>query len=661
MRKRIWLVLLLLLIVYTCTLSAQEPELNLLLLEVRLDQTVLPNIIPAYDVGPNTLLPLGELARLLSIAIQTQPAAGIATGFILTEERGFSLNLPAARVTLAGVTESFDPALVLIEPDDLYVSITLLERWLPVELDVERARLVLRVHPLEQLPLQARLKRENVAERMGARAIGDDSRYPPVDLPYRWWSPPFIDQSLSSEYRKNDDIAQFNSRYTAHATGDLLGMESSIYFSEDTQDSSYNFRATLGRHDPDAGLLGPLHARTYQFGSLTTPSVENISFGMTGLGVNVSNRPLTRPAQFDRQTFAGDLASGWDVELFYNDTLVSFQQPDAEGQYRFEDLPLGYGRNDFKLVFHGPMGQTRVEQYSYSLAESMVQPGEFEYNLLEHRDEDVLTRSVAQFDLGLARSLSASVGFITAPVAGIERQYTTAGVRTFWQSLSLSTDWIKDHEGGSLTQLGLKTGAAGVALDANRILLEDFYSDVFRDFTDPVIIRDTLRLSGAIPITQRARIPVTIEALRDEHESGRIDNDVSARISAYAYRTAVTNTFNWRSYAGDEEAIGALQISRRVHDISVRGQVNYDLGSDVKASMVALAADKFLGDGYRLTFGVAHELETPETRYSLGFTKSLGQFGLGTSASYVDTGEVCRQLAAVSRSGAGFHALQLAA
>lgn len=66
--------LLLYLLVYSSTLSAQELEQNLLLLEVRLDQTVLPNIIPAYDLGSHTMLPLGELARLLSIAIQTQPA-----------------------------------------------------------------------------------------------------------------------------------------------------------------------------------------------------------------------------------------------------------------------------------------------------------------------------------------------------------------------------------------------------------------------------------------------------------------------------------------------------------------------------------------------------------------------------------------------------------
>ena len=643
MCKRTWLALGLILLIYAGPLPAQEPELNLLLLEVRLDQTLLSSTIPAYDLGPHTLLPLGELARVLSIAIQTQPATGTASGFILNKERGFSLSLDDGRVTRAGVTESFDPALVLVEPDDLYVALSLLERWLPIELDVERSSLILRVHPLETLPLQARLMRADIGEKISGRVTGEDPIYPFVDLPYRLWSPPFIDQSLFSEYRKNDEIAEFNSRYTAHITGDLLGLESSIYVSQDTQDASQDLRVTLGRHDPDANLLGPLHARTYQFGSLSATSVENITRGMPGHGAHVSNRPLTQPTQFDRQTFEGNLTPGWDVELFYNDALVGFQQPNPEGQYRFEDLPLSYGRNDFKLVFHGPLGQTRVEQYSYSLAESMVQPGEFQYQLLEHRDEDGLTRSIAQFDVGLSRSLSANAGFIRAPVAGIEHQYATAGLRTFWQSLSLSADRTIDQDGGSLTQFGLKTRISGVALDANRIYLREFYSDIFRDFDDPVITRDTLRLSGGLPVA-RARLPVTVEALWDEHESGRVDNEFSARISAYVYRTALTNTFNWRTYDDIEDAFGTLQISRRVRDMSLRGQVSYDLGSDAQVSIVALAADKFLGDGYRLTLGVARDLKIPETRYSAGFTKSLGQYGLGANASYVDTGEIALSL-----------------
>lgn len=632
-------------LLYARISSAQEEELSLLLVEVRLDQTLLSSAISAYDFGPHTLLPLGELARLLSIAIQTRPDEGTASGFVLSEDRSFSLNLGDARVSLAGVNESFDPVQVVVEPDDLYVSITLLEAWLPVELEIERSSLVLRVTPLEVLPLQAHLQRLSAAERMGRSASGDSADYPHIDLPYRLWSPPFIDQSLLSEYRsRKDEGAQVNGRYSAHLTGDLFGLESSAYFSQDTGGMAQDLRVTLGRHDPDAGLLGPLRARTVQIGSLSTASVENIARGMTGKGVNLSNRPLTRSTQFDRQTFEGNLTPGWDVELFYNDTLIDFQRPNAEGLYRFEDLPLSYGRNDFELIFHGPLGETRTERYSYSLADSMILPGEFQYNLLEHRDEEGLQRSIAQFDFGIGRFLSTTAGFVRAPVDGLERQYMTAGVRTFWQALSLSSDLVKDIEGGSLVQLGVKTIIAGVTLDGSRTYVDDFYSELFNDAADPEITRDVLRLGGFVPISPRLNLPVTIEALRDEHESGQVDTDFSVRISGYAFNTAFTNTFNWRSHNGREDANGTLGISRRFRDMSLRGQLNYQLGADARLSVVGLSADTFFGDGYRLTMGIAHDLATLETQYSSGFTKSLGQFGLGAGASYLDTGEIAFSL-----------------
>src|SRR5690606_39172521 len=38
--------------------------------------------------------------------------------------------------------------------------------------------------------------------------------------------------------------------------------------------------------------------------------------------------------------------------------------------------------------------------------------------------------------------------------------------------------------------------------------------------------------------------------------------------------------------------------------------------------------------------GVAHSFRFPETRYTAGFTKSLGRFGLGFNASYLDSGDI---------------------
>lgn len=611
-----------------------------MLLEVRLDQSVLSEAIPAYVLGEHTLLPLGELSRLLSIAIKTQPRQAIASGFVLSENRGFSLNLDEARVTRSGVTESFDPALVLSEPDDIYVAKALLERWLPVELEINRSSMSLRVHALEALPLQARLERQRMAGTSGLRRGYEDPGYPRHEQPYRLLSMPFIDQTFATELRRDDDSTQTDARYTAFLTGDLLGMESSLYFSGRKQSSKPDVRATLGRHDPGGNLLGPLRARSFRFGSISAPGVDNVTQVTSGEGVTLSNRPLTQPTSFDRQVFEGDLPPGWDVELFYNDALVGFQQASAEGRYRFEDQPLSYGRNDFQLIFNGPLGQTRTEQYSYSLAQSMVRPGTFQYSITEHRDDSGRPRSLAQFDLGLTRSLTASAGLIRAPVADTDDQYASLGLRTFWQSMSFSGDFVQAQKGGSLAEIGLQTRIGGVAVDAGRVHLNNFSSEMFPATSDPVRTRDELRLGGSIAVGKRSRLPVTLEGRRDQRESGMADTDVSARISAYVYRTALTNTLTWQASGDREHTLGTLRASRRVRDMSVRSQLNYTLGGRSDISALAFTADKPLAEGYRVSLGVAHAFASPQTRYTGGFTKSLGRYGLGVNASYVDTGEV---------------------
>src|SRR5687768_11004288 len=94
----------------------QKIEPNLLILEVRLDQQLVSDEMTAYQYGKETFLPLGGLARLLTLAIKTQPELGTAGGYVLDEERGFSLSLPKATVTIGDKSEPVDLALVKVEP-----------------------------------------------------------------------------------------------------------------------------------------------------------------------------------------------------------------------------------------------------------------------------------------------------------------------------------------------------------------------------------------------------------------------------------------------------------------------------------------------------------------------------------------------------------------
>ncbi|MDP2258027.1 MAG: hypothetical protein Q8K05_18550 [Polaromonas sp.] len=621
---------------------------NLVLLEVRLDEHVLAEAIPSYQVGRETFLPLGELARLLTLAIRAQPEQGTAEGFVLSEARSFSLNVAQARLTLADQTQVFDPALVRLQSDDIYVASTLLSRWLPLDFEVNLSSLTLRVRPRERLPLQERLERERLGAGAGARTTGyEDPGYPRQDMPYRLLGVPFIDQTLGVGLRTGHGSRQTSAHYTAYLTGDLLGMESALFVSSTKQNPSPDVRFTLARHDPDAGLLGPLRARSVMFGSaVSAPSVANIASRSPtgkGLGLMLSNRPITQPTSFDRHTLQGDLPPGWDVELYFNEALVGFQTSRADGRYSFDDQLLVYGPNEFRLVFHGPLGQQRVERQSFLLEQSSTPPGAFYYNLAQHQDSAGQSRSVGQFEWGLNKYLTGTGGLVRLPgMAGSNsadgQLYSNLGLRAFWQSFIVSSDFVRSPNGGWLNESGLKTRVGSVALSYSHTQLHDFSSELFLPSADPLRTRDKVRLDGAVPAGFLPRLPLTLEVQREQFQSGGTNLALTGRVAAYVNRTSMANQLTWKTSGGHTSASGALQLSRRVGDIGLSGQLGYSLKPQAKLETVAFSGDKRLGEAYLLNLGLVRSLNSGETLYTAGLNKSLGRYGLGLSASYSSRG-----------------------
>jgi hypothetical protein len=95
----------------------------------------------------------------------------------------------------------------------------------------------------------------------------------------------------------------------------------------------------------------------------------------------------------------------------------------------------------------------------------------------------------------------------------------------------------------------------------------------------------------------------------------------------------------WQSNSGTRSADGVLRLRRRVAGFGVSGELLYAIRPEAGLSGVALTGDRNLSDGYRLNLGVAHALQDRQTLYTAGLTKTLGSYGLGTSASYSTTGQ----------------------
>ena len=648
-RRLVLLIALCALIVMVAPAAAAPPTpsvagtLNLLIFQLRLDNTPLADSLTVYESGNDLLLPLGELTRLLTIGITIDPSARVASGFILRQERGFRLDPATRTVTLAGGRESVDPGQVRWMDDDIYVASRLLQRWLPIDLQTDLSSLTMDVVPREKLPLQYRLERERAARGVGQRGASyQDPGYPRAAPDYRLLSVPFIDQTLGFGYQGGHTFKN-NWDYSAYLTGDLLGMEGALYLSTSKVKDRPDYRLTLSRNDPDAGLLGPLHARTLTLGNWGVPALNNVLRGSgSGNGILLSNRPLTQSASYGLHTLRGDLPPGWDVTLYFNDALIGFQQSRPDGRYEFADQPLVYGVNEFRLLFNGPLGQTRVERQTFIFDQTLTKPGEFIYSVGGQRDENGHLRGSSQFDFGLIKQLALTGGMVSSYLTDIreERRFYNLGLRTAFLGMLLNGDYVQGEQGGSLYEIGLKTRLWRYSLDlAHTGLSKNFISDFFPASSDQIKFRDRARVYGALPLGGMLQLPVALDFTREETQSGIEMLDLQGRISLNLLGANLTNALSWNRRVNITTASGNMQLSRHVAGVGLNSQVTYLLAPEVKIASLAVTGDLNFGQASRLSLGVLHVLEPGQTTLSAGVTHNFGSFGVGLNGSYIDSGD----------------------
>src|SRR6185436_9938112 len=151
--------------------------------------------------------------------------------------------------------------------------------------------------------------------------------------------------------------------------------------------------------------------------------------------------------------------------------------------------------------------------------------------------------------------------------------------------------------------------------------------------------RSVLRVDGAVPRTFLPRLPVTVEATREEFETGATQLRLAQRISLFYRGLALSNQLGWieiRDAAGarQSQATGNVLLSRYTSSFSARGEVQYDLRPRREVSSVALTAERRFPRGFLLSAGVNRILRAHQTRYLAGVSKNAGAFGFGLKADY---------------------------
>ena len=621
--------------------ATSDQQLNLLIANLLLERDQLSDTIYLYEIDNDVLLPVGELAAQLTLGVTVDPVSHVASGFLLTEGAAFRLDPAAGKVTLPSGQEDFDPRLVRWVDGDLYVSSRLLQRWWPVDFKFNMNALSLQALPREKLPIQLKMERERAAKRLGGRGGGYvDPGYPRLPNSYRVLDVPMLDSTIGLGINRNGDTTRTVANYTGVFTGDLLGMETSAFVSISKDKPKPDARVTLSRFNPEGGLLGPLDATSVQVGNIGLPAQRNVlTGGGVGWGSVISNRQLNMANSYGLQTLRGELPQGWDVTLFFNDALIDFQQSRGDGLYEFPDQQLVFGRNEFRLVFNGPLGQRRVETQVYVFDQTVTRPGEFFYSAGAKRDNDGAVRSTLQLDAGIAKGLAVTAGAIHIDRAdGTQaRTYFNAGLRVSALSSLINLDHSQDIRGGSVTELGVRTALFGVSLDATRVWINDFVSDIYGNAGDPLKIRDQVRFTGAFAFSQGFRMPFAVDFRHDQTVSGVDTYNIQPRLSVNVLGTSFTNALNYLFGPGQDNLSGTLQVNRRVAGIGINSQLAYVLMPNTKLSSFAMTFDKTFGDYNRLNFGIVQTFGPERTTATVGWTRNFGAFGIGLTGLYGGT------------------------
>lgn len=624
-----------------------EPDDSaLLILEIKTATHHFEDVVSAYKYKDVILIPIGALSEIIEIAITSEPGKGIAHGYVFKPQNTFYLDIDQNKVTLKGVPQAYVSNLIQVLPDDIYIESSLISDWLPIQLEVDLFASTLKISSEDMLPFERRLDREKRIAKTKALKKLVQNEYPKHKDAYKLWNTPFIDQSVQANTQNINNNSSSTLSYTTYATADLLKHEASMYLSGNNDDVFNDARLTIGRYDPYSELLGFMKATSYTMGNVAEPRLNLITTAtIQNVGASVGNIPLTRQQEFDRHRFRGDLLPGWEVELYHNNALLDYQTEAIEGQYDFQDVPLFFGSNHFKLIFYGPRGEIREEEYRFELGQSLISEGNHYYHGAVTDNENGGKRITLDYDVGLTKSVSGNINYASIPliegIENVQHNYITTGISTFFESFFITLDLISDSNGGNATDLSLQTRVDSTILSVNETRFSDFFSEEFQPNQQALDSRSRYRINTAIAPDNLPRIPVTLEIINETFSNGDERNKYINFISTNVYSLALNNELSLTQTTNQNDTFtGSFQISHHSQNYGIRSTINYQLEPANEFTNISASIDptKPLGE-YKMSYGLNYNLLQDIFDVQATATKNIGKYSLSLGARLNTNGD----------------------
>ena len=639
----------------------QANEDDALLFDVRMGQWRVGDGVRGYQTDTGICVDLSDIIIAFDLPVRLDKKSRRATGWLFEESRTFTLDRESNMVQIVNKTQNLQATDVRDVPEGWCVDTQALAKWLNVNLKVDQSNALILVSADRKLPFELAEERKARAGKVRQPKDFDLGSLPQARDPYKFFRTPSIDvvASLNTAHDKRSGN-QGDARYEIFASGEIAAASFDARLSTNGRAVPESLRLRVFKTDPEGKLLGPLHATHFALGDVATNATALGIQTTAGRGAFVTNRPLNRPASFDRTVFRGDLPDGWDAELYRNDQLIGYVQSRGDGRFEFLDVQLLYGQNRFEVVLYGPQGQVRRETKMIPVGLDSIPPRETYYwaaiqdagrdiiNLGPLEDNDFLGwRGGVGLERGLDPKTSVAASLFTSVLRGQRQYYLEGSVRRAIGPSLIEVASAANLVGGYALRGQMLAQVGKALITAESAWLFGHYQS---ERYDPDVRQfNSLSLDHAIKLG-RQYIPLRGEVRYVARIDGGSRLEAASTLSFNIRKLIASAELEWSQDRNEGSANAqsrldaAVRLSGRVGGLRLRGEATFGLTGEAGFRESKLTGEWRAGENADWKVETGYSAYNSRGRLALGHSRRFKHFAITGQVEAASDGSVAAGL-----------------
>jgi hypothetical protein len=409
---------------------------------------------------------MDQLSEALSLGLDISPETEMLKGFVREPSNKLEMNLKDCRVLRKNKEESFSCEQAFFYEEELYVSHELIEQLLEVKFKVNPFKSEVVIDSVFKFPIEEKLSRKkNKPSKIEVKK--DTPKNLRVMKP-EWLGGSVLSQQWAFLEKSDTRSSSVDSKLSLQALG--FSVHASQLKTEE-QESNY---VQMQRKSREPGFFG---LRDVKLLDQSSPSVELLFPAKQTRGLLLSSFPLDFGGSLGSKSIEGELLQSWEVELYYLSVLIDRKDSGSSGRYQFDNIPVQYGRNEYRLVFYGPHGEKREETRVLNIDNFFQAKSVFNYYLFQGIDSEDSTITSLRADYGLLSNLSISTQFIeNHDIQSNKEKYMGLSLLGYTPVFSYQLSAYQELQGGSASQAKLFTEFYDLRLKLNYKSFSSFNS-----------------------------------------------------------------------------------------------------------------------------------------------------------------------------------------